>query len=228
MHETVLDIIIWTLDCICKGVCKTKHILFSISSNRPKTSGVSLQWLFYPNRSNCNVIRNIGIFWLHSVVQVKTLSPFCQKLSSEKQGFRRDGQFNNYRMCWDSGWTYDKQNISLGDIQLQIAKKIEKSNQRHRITQALNSKVKRSRVRVETETELRPMGGVNLSCSMRSETHAVLPPLFPCSISEHDSNFSIKISEYNNLLLLLFHFNVVIYYSEYDKECIFYPVFKIF
>lgn len=36
----------------------------------------------------------------------------------------RDQKFDNYRMCWDSGWTYDKQNISLGDIRLQIANKL--------------------------------------------------------------------------------------------------------
>ena len=30
---------------------------------------------------------------------------------------------DTYRMCSDSGWTYDKQNISLVVIELQIANK---------------------------------------------------------------------------------------------------------
>lgn len=107
---------------------ENKNIFFSISSKRPKASCISPRWLFYPSRSNCNVNgKNIAFFWLHSVMQVKTLSPFCQNYLVKHKDFV-DGQFNNYRMCWDSGWTYDKQNISLGDIRLQIAKKIEKIN----------------------------------------------------------------------------------------------------
>lgn len=43
-----------------------------------------------------------------------------------------------YRMCWDSGWTYDKQNISPRDIQLQIAKRrLVFSRQGLNITQPL-------------------------------------------------------------------------------------------
>lgn len=61
-------------------------------------------------------------------MQAKDAIAILIKLPSTIWSVLQNRKYNIYRMCWDSGWTYDKQNISPGDIELQSANAAEKTH----------------------------------------------------------------------------------------------------